>query len=136
MKNLILFLAVLVGCSGADEAEPCDLAHRDGTYLLSYTERSGGTCGELPDVVGRADPDSISDGCMLTEPDDVSADQCTLTRSLVCTVQNPDGAIYGIAVTKESGGGARLEGIYTMTIRDAAGELVCLGTYDVVAVRQ
>jgi hypothetical protein len=127
----------LAACSGSDEGEPCDLAHRDGTYLLRYQARDGANCGELPDTVVRLDADApLSPECSLDAPDDVSGDQCDFTRSFTCATADPDGTVQGVAITKERGGGAQLVGLYTVTIRDAAGEYVCSGTYDMSAVRQ
>lgn len=136
MQRLILGLVVvLTACSGSDE-EPCDLSHRDGTYLAQYNNRSG-DCGALPDVVVRLDADAgPADGCSLDLPDDISADRCTLTRSFTCIVKQPDGTIQGVMVTHERDGGASFDGLYTLTIRDGSGAYVCSGTYDVIATRQ
>lgn len=136
--RITLFLGAVIlstGCSG-DDAEPCDLAHREGTYLAQYRTRSG-DCGALPDAVIRLDANGeLTPTCALDAPDDVSADQCSLTRSLTCAVENPDGTIQGVVITHERDGGARFEGLYTITIRDGAGAYVCGGTYDVTATRQ
>lgn len=134
MKNLILFLVVLVGCSGEDEPEPCDLAHRKGTYLQVAKERSG-DCGPLPDQVTRLDGELPAE-CTLDAPDEISADQCKVSRSWTCAIASPPGSVQAVGVSTERDAGARLTGIITMTIRDGAGDYVCSGTYDVMFTRQ
>lgn len=140
MKNLILFLAVLVGCSGEDEPEPCDIAHRDGTYVQSFDERPGGTCGPLSDQVVAIDADAMSSStgvpldCALDAPDELSADQCSVTRAYSC---NFDGTTVSfVGISKERDGGARLEGTVTGTVFSPDGSLSCRSTYDVLWVRQ
>lgn len=139
MKNLIPFLVVLVGCSGADEGEPCDLAHRDGTYVQSFSERDGGTCGELSDQVvilsdGMGSTSGVPQNCAEDAPSELSADQCSLTRAYSCEF---DGTIVSfVGVTTERDGGARLVGTVTSTVFNPDGSMSCRSTYDVTFTRQ
>jgi hypothetical protein len=127
------------GGSGGDVSptEGCDLAHRTGTYVQSFTERAGGNCGPLPDQVGVIeDALALPVGCTLDKPDKASADQCDLTRAFTCPLDGAPGTVSTVAFTSESDGGATLAGLFTLRIYDGDGALVCLGTYDLVATRQ
>jgi hypothetical protein len=145
MKKFLLIAAAMasVACSGSDDGEAsaggCSNSDRDGTYLLEYSERDGGMCGELPDAVGRLDADAPIEGvCERTAEDEWSSDQCKLTRSLRCTSETDGLIIEGVAVSEqEDSAGDVLTGLYTITARDlATGEVLCTSTYNVTATRQ
>jgi hypothetical protein len=133
----MLVLPLALACSGSDEAEPCDVAHRNGTYLQSFRERPGGTCGPLSDqVTVLSGLEGPGGSCVLDAPDQVSSDQCKLTRQLSCVTDGVDGSQSAVAVSTEKDSGDRIEGTFTIRVFDGGGALVCASTYDTVAVRQ
>lgn len=142
MKTALLGILVLLSaaCSGSDEGEACDVAHRDGTYLQTFEERAGGTCGALADQVVVVDADAMSSNtgvpldCALDSPDELSADQCSITKVYTCAFDTQ--TISFVGITTERDGGKRLTGTVTATAFDLDGALVCRSTYDVAFVRQ
>jgi hypothetical protein len=143
MKTATLGILVLslTACSGADKdaAEDCAGTHRNGTYLQSFRERSGGTCGAVSDQVIAFDSrnsGTLGDGCAFDADDTVSADQCKLTRSYTCPLDGAPGTVSIVAITTEHDGGAKVTGTFTSRIHDGDGALVCASTYDVSYVRQ
>lgn len=110
------------------------MADRDGTYSIRYTTVSG-DCGEFPETLGRLDSGApVAPPCERTAPDDVSADECRLDRSIRCLQDGGETEVVGYT-EDVSGDGSRLEGSMTFSITLADGQS-CVGTYDVVAVRQ
>jgi hypothetical protein len=137
MKRFLLIAALAtVGCSGESGTPECDRTDRSGTYLFEYSQRDGGTCGDLPDYVGRLDVDApIPAECTLTADDDWSPDLCKLTRSMSCL--DTDGVtVNGTAITEQQDSeGDVLSGLYTVELRDSGGTL-CMSTYNLTATRQ
>jgi hypothetical protein len=141
-------LVLCVACSSkpdthGDPPASCDPAvSRRGTYVVSYSERSG-TCGPIPESVSRLDGMSMTMSpsgatqCRITEPSTVDDNGCTLSNSVACT--DVSGYIIEITgvTTQVDSGGARLTGIANISLRDAStGRAVCSSTYDVDYVRQ
>lgn len=139
MRYLWILGLALIGCSGDDEpgAVDCSKADRNGTYLFEYAERDG-TCGAVPDSLGRLDASAdIPANCIRTAADVWSADECKLERSAECTVAEDGLVIHATAVTSQTDdSGEVLSGLYSVTARDLAGNFVCSGTYDLTATRQ
>jgi hypothetical protein len=138
MKKAFMIAALALGCSGADESFTCEPGDRSGTYVIHYSERPNGTCGEPPDEVTRLDggPDP---SCTLDAPDMVSADQCRLDRSITCC---GEGGICSHIVgytEQQDESGARITGTITVRIDEAnpfgGRDPVCVSTFDIVATR-
>jgi hypothetical protein len=142
MKRLPFVLAVLVlSACGADDFE-CDVAALDGAYLITYSERGGGTCGQLSDQValfasGEAvsDPGNSEETCT----DDYippSTDACVDRGSTTCT--DVDGYSFHIEgqMTQKTDSGSRYEGLATFSVFDPDGRVECISTYNMKAVRQ
>lgn len=129
---------MLIACSSPaepdEESLECSPDDRRGTYLVT-SEELGGTCGELPPFVGRLD-DTLPDGCSLDEPDSVSADGCTLERSLTCVDASGQTTYTVGTTTQETDSGSVLTGVATITLRDAAGSELCTSTYRLRYERQ
>lgn len=135
-----IFLAGCGGTDGDDGAAACDPADRSGTYLMRYSERADGTCGDAPDTLVRLDPDGeLGGGCSLDAPDEWSADQCRLTRSVTCCDGGYCTSVTGFT-TQQDDSGATISGVMTFQIQEigASGAVLdgCLSTYDVTATRQ
>ncbi len=132
--------ALLVLCSacsdGGDESEPCDLAHRRGTYVQSFDERSGGTCGAISDqIVEITTGGGVPPGCGYDADDKVSKDQCDLTRRYTCPLDGAPGTVSIVAITTEHDGGDRFTGIFTSTVRNEDGSIACVSSYDITYTR-
>ena len=143
MPRLPILAVVLIstGCSGGDDKpEPCSLAHRDGTYLQSFTEHPGGTCGPLQDQIVKLDASAgtamtgVPINCALDSADEVSSDQCKLTRAYTCMNSTGSGSV--VAISTEQDGGATITGTSTTTLFDLNGMVRCRSTYDIRFVRQ
>ena len=125
-----------MGCSGSDEGEACDLAHREGTYLLVSKERPNGSCGPIVDQVVRVDNvGALPPGCTKDAPDDASPDRCEYSRSYTCALTD-GGAVSFVGTTTEHDGGDRITGVSTMVVVDANGMFVCTSAYDLTFTRQ
>ena len=116
----------------------CDPADRSGSYWVDYITLSG-TCGEVPDVLVRLEPDVVAElleeSCTLTAADVWSEDGCTLERSFECIESGH--LIEYVAVTTAEPGAAVIDGTMTATMRDAESEmLVCTGSYRVEMTRE
>jgi hypothetical protein len=138
--TLAMMVVLLGGCSGEDEPEPCSLSHRDGAYVQTFRERSGGSCGPLQDQVVILDAKAMTANsgvpldCALDADDQISADQCKVTRAYTCAI--PTGSVSFVGLAEEQDGGARITGTVTTTLFDASGALKCRSTYDVTYTRQ
>jgi len=134
-----------VGCSSSTGAtdtagdEHCDPSNRNGIYAEHFVERSGGTCGPLPDVqVQLASDLPALTGCTFDAPDDVSADQCTVSRAFTCPAGNGVSDPYSVvSVTID----ARRDGsVFQETLQlveyDDQGAVLCASTYDVTDTRR
>lgn len=142
MRYLVLaMMLVACGSSGEDESEfTCERSDRSGTYLLSYSERPNGTCGDIPDQVSRLDPDAdLGFGCSLDAPDSWSADECRLDRSVTCCDGGYCTSVVGYTEQQDAEGG-RISGVMTFQVQEigASGAVLdgCTSTYDVAAERQ
>lgn len=137
--GMVLFLAACSGSEGS-EAEECDLANREGTYLRTYVEHSMGSCGPLRSelVVIKGSFLGIPEGCALDEPSRASADGCESTTSFTCPFEDDGPATTSSFVSsiRESDGGARVTGVLQARFHDDAGALVCASIYDVFYERQ
>lgn len=134
LSSAVVLLAV--GCSSEDVTQACALEHRNGTYLLHLTVRDG-NCPPVPDSVNRMGPtlNSAGNDCALDVDDDLSDDECSLTRSATCP-SDDGGSASTVSVTTEHDGGAKVTGLITVTLRNDSGEVVCTGTYDATFTRQ
>ena len=125
---------LIAGCS-SDDAEPCSLAHRMGAYVQHFAERANGNCGEISDqIVELTTGGGVPPGCGYDADDKPSADECTLTRRYTCPLEN-GGTVGIVAITTEHDGGETFDGVFTSTVRDQAGALACVSSYDVTYSR-
>lgn len=138
-------LLLAMGCGGNDGATPgtdftCDPAtDRNGTYLVHLVERPGGSCGELPDTLGRIDGGMPVQGpsqqCSPVAPSKFSQGNCKLENVFRCT--SSDGSVVdATAVTTQlDADGAKLSGIYSASATRPGGAS-CTSSYDVTYTRQ
>ena len=146
--TLVIAALVLVGCSDGGTSGPppptnCRKADRAGTYMMSWTEQAGGTCGPIPSELISLNGGTPA-GCTL-HTDVWSDGECKSQRTLTCVTRVSDPTQYGgygtvttdtVGVTRQmSQDGARIEGTLSMSIQTSAGRS-CRGTYAVSAVRQ
>lgn len=129
---------LLTGCSGGnDEPTPCSLAHRKGTYVVHYDERANGTCGAISDaLVQLTTGSSVPPGCRYDAEDKPSRDECDLTRRYTCPLDGAPGEASYVAITTERDGGAKFDGIVTVTARDDGGAVICVSSYNVSFTRR
>jgi hypothetical protein len=144
MKNVCFAAGALLACACSSSSDAtvlpshCDISDRMGTYLDHYAERSGGTCGAIPDQVGRVDgPSGLPEGCALDGDDRVSENGCKLERTYTCDFP-ADGVIasYTGVTQAEDAGANRLIGILTVRVSDSSGSFLCSSTYDLTFTRQ
>lgn len=137
MTRVALIGVLLAGCSDdGGGAQPCDLAHRNGTFVAHAEERAGGDCGSLPDEVVRVnDPGGLGPGCVKDLPDDASPDRCRYDRSYTCTADDGSQASFDVT-TSETDGGDRFSGVLAVTLLDPNGDYVCASAYNVTYTRQ
>lgn len=136
---------MLLGCSGGgdddDDSFTCNEAtDRSGTYLASYSERSGGTCGDIPDELGRLDGvNALPAQCTEDAPDVWSADGCRLDRSFTCCEGYYCTSIVAVTEQRDASA-ATITGTLSLRITefDPAGNPVdsCSSLYDMTAQRQ
>jgi len=116
------------------EANICSPEDRSGTYLVHYEERSDGTCGPIPDSLGRVHPDDeLTEGCIFTADDVWRDDDCTLERSIECNIDGVKTTVAGLT-TQQDPEGEAFEGIVSFVITD--GVTTCVSIYDVTYTRQ
>lgn len=146
-RGLVLAAAIslLFGCSGTSSTSApaqCQRTDRHGTYLSSYQEHSGGTCGPLTgglvtvggDTAGDAGSGPCSVKSELWEEGD-----CKLTSQVHCedTTHLSD-ATY--ITHQQTADGSKITGLYSYSLRSRACELCpedfCSSTYDVTLIRQ
>lgn len=140
--------ALLIACAADSQPDTrptsCEKTQRSGTYMMTYAEQSGGTCGAMPSGLVRFDPNApAGDGCMV-QSEAWSEGDCTLERDVTCTGTYASPTQYGgkgaftnhmTAVTRQvTADGSRIEGTITMRIELSSG--ACSSTYAVVATRQ
>lgn len=142
MQRLIVLagFALLSGCasSAADSTFACDKTKWVGSYLAKLTERSGGLCGDIPEMVliftsnGGVEQE---EGCTI-ESDVWSSDSCKHTAQVTCN-NDSGGKRYKSTSTQvinqKNKDASQLAGI--MTIK-AEGDVNCLSTYDMTLARQ
>lgn len=128
-------LALACGDS-ADEQDDlpsaCQKEQRQGTFLFTYTEHAGGTCGPIPSAVVSLRPGAVasaSNGCQVTS-EVWTENDCKLETSVQC----PTGSKGTFVSRQVSADGGRLEGIVTYQLE--SGGSGCVSTYDLLAVRQ
>jgi len=141
MTRFILGLGLLVcACGSSDDApNECAISDRSGTYLSHMVERSGGTCGAIPDAIARFDSQEPSSGCALDEPDRWTQNSCKLERSYSCDEPAIEAGATSSTVavtTQQDSTGAKITGIVTIRIFRPNGTVGCASTYDLTATRQ
>lgn len=135
-KTILLFAIVLLtSCADDDnEQEPCNPAHRMGTYYFTAIETAG-DCGPIDaQVVYVTSAAALDPGCELLAPDQFSADQCTLTRTYVCDLGDGLFAEY-TGWTAEYDGGDLFEGQSSLDVYDDT-DILCSSVYSLEYTRQ
>ncbi len=108
--------------------------------MLELEEREGGSCGPIPDQLGRLDGGGgLDDVCVFDAPDVWSSGDCKLERAITC--EEPDlgdgvTASYIASTTQTDSDGDVLESIMTLTVHNPDGSLLCKSTYEGAATRQ
>lgn len=141
---------LLAACSTSVDSEEkrslpasCDSSSRNGAYLMTTTKRSG-DCGEMGPVLLMVYEDQkYAEGCEV-HVSKYSKNNCRLDTDVTCPETYHDPSSWGgksSALVRTTGyteqvteDGSRLEGLITLRVESDSG--ACLGTYDVVYVRQ
>jgi hypothetical protein len=127
-------MVVCAGCSSKSgtTANPC--ATRGATYLATFAEMSGGTCGPVPQQIVNVDSNGqITNGTSITCAND-DLNGCTEMKSgCMGTTSNGCSATIQTDVTfaSDGSGASGLE-----TIQVTCGASVCSSTYRVSLARQ
>lgn len=135
MKCLAVFsLAAACACGGGVD---CDTNDRSGTYLVTYTYRTG-DCGELGSAIvtaGQSHGPGV--GCALLSSE-LSDDKCTVDSSVECDDHNTNQkTIMSMSTEQMDDDGELLEGSIVITVRSlGTGQMVCNGTYGLTLDRQ
>lgn len=151
-------LALTVGCasSSSTSSEPppptqCQKADRTGTYLLTWTEHVGGTCGPIAaqlvsfnaQTSGGAGGDAGTGKTSCTLHSDVwSEGDCKVERTVTCVTRVSDQSQPGGVVTADEVGVTRqetanaslIDGTISVSVDNPSGG--CRSTYAVTYVRQ
>lgn len=122
------FLALaLLGCGPSG---PC--ADRQGSYVVDFSTRSG-NCGDQNEAVVNIQPGGGQTSC--TGSSQVSADNCTVDLDVTCPF-NANQSVQEAGQVVWSSDGSHGSGTIQLTLRDAASNILCSGTYDVHYQRQ
>lgn len=141
-KLLVLGALACFACSSETENRPvtCAKTERSGTYAMRFTERAGGTCGAIPEQLGRLDDaEALLPGCQLDAADRWSADECKLERAYTCPEPGIGSGVTSQSVavsTQMTEDASRIDGTITLTIKRPDGTALCKSTYDATFVRQ
>lgn len=142
MMGAAVALVLLVGCSSSDD-DPAigsgngTCALRSGSYVTTFVTRSG-NCGEIPETIGNVTTQPTDGGPGCTGGITYSTDNCEVRVDTKCpgTGSNSEGKVSVTGLAKWSTDGALGHATETLTITDAKGDIVCLGTYDLTQRRQ
>jgi hypothetical protein len=137
--SVVVAVVVLVACgsssksSSEQQANPC--ATRNATYLETFTEMAGGTCGPIAqEIVNIGSDGTISNGasisCAMTQQDGCTARDsgCTTTTSNGCTATIQTDVTF-------AADGSSASGLESVTVTCPSGSS-CGSTYQVSAQRQ
>lgn len=138
----LVVLSLVAACSSSSSGSsssasqgPC--AQRSGTYLAHYVERSGGTCGALPDSLVTINSQPTAPAAPCTGSISYSKDNCDVTIAQTCPVSS-DAGVYTLRQTGTatwnadgSSGSAAIE----MILADSNGVVQCQSTYDLTETR-
>ena len=111
MRYLVCIAALIVCCGDDDEPVDCSKTDRHGIYRVSTIYNSG-SCGDLGTFSVQLDHGNESGDCIVHN-DEWSKDECTLTRSMTCTIfvtGGPNGSVtytyswHQISTQKDSDG--------------------------------
>ena len=133
-----LWLALCVGCSGSssggastEQANPC--ATKNATYLLTFTEQPGGTCGPIPSQVLNINPDATITSSASITCASGSESGCT-ARGTDCTWTSQGYSFTETYETTFASDGSSAKGVATIT--GTGNGQSCASTYDTSFVRQ
>lgn len=125
-----LLLAFFISCGAAPAANQC--ATKGATYLLSFRENAGGSCGAMPDQVVNIG----ADGTIGSEPLD-----CDRTESEGCTQRNTNCRISSenlkctmTSSTNFDSDGTSASGLSSLACTGANGA-TCASTYNTEMIR-
>lgn len=132
MRFCLVFV-LLPGCGGG---LVCDLSDAAGVWSVSAEERSGGTCGPLPDTQAYVDdlfagPD---EWICETLQDERSEDDCEIQGVVDCDI--PDGRTMRTIFDITQTGATTAESVTSYQFRDAQGLQLCASTYDMSFSKQ
>ncbi len=140
---MVVCVASLVGCSGASaDGEPappsqCDKNARVGTYMTSFMESAGGSCGPVQSSLINFSPEpaAVAAGpaanCVVNS-ERWSEGDCKLERDVTCN--DASGPTHTIMVSRAKTADAdTIGGTMSITI---SGRSACQSTYTISAVRQ
>ncbi len=135
MRGLALVaVVVLSGCAVEAEDDTASAASSGsctaltGSYVVSWRERAGGSCGPITDmVVQMADPPRLSPGC--TGTIDRSTDKCSVSTQQDCTDPDSGARFKGNTTCKVARDGNSATCVFTMNMVTDGG---CFSTYDVI----
>ena len=138
MRKSVILMCFVVGCSSApssgtsqDEANPC--ATPGASYLATFTELSGGTCGTISPELENINPNGTITSTVEITCASSSQDGCT-TRDTDCTWSADGFTFTGTSEATFYQDGSYATGIESITgVGDGQS---CVSTYDVSLVRQ
>ncbi len=135
-----MLCVLLAGCSGsssggsAGASGPC--GQRNGTYRVTFAERSG-DCGPAPEqIFTPSDQQQQQTNPSCTDRTTVSADSCHVTLDVICPVVATGDTVHDKGVINWAEDGSMGGGIVQIVATTPAGAIVCAETYDVTYSKQ
>ncbi|MES2359954.1 MAG: hypothetical protein V4529_16565 [Gemmatimonadota bacterium] len=138
---LLVVPLVAVGCGsskgGNSNAPPVPCAPRNGTYTVTFHERSG-DCGPIAEQLFNANQSTgmvsgQSSNCVNSTT--TSADNCTVTLDITCPTDN-GGHVTDRGKVEWAEDASMAGGIVQTIVMPPPGLIGCAETYDVTYVRQ
>jgi len=151
LKSFIAAGLLLVGCSGAESAEPspppppppstCARTDRTGTYQ-QFFDTLDGNCGRIPSQLVNFDAPQPGTGAgdggappCIVSFERWSESDCKLERTVSC--REPKGTSELVGVTRQqTQDGSWITGTFTVSVQPSDGTPPCRGTYRTQYFRQ
>jgi len=138
MKHLqLIFIFSVVFLTSSCGSFECSQDDWYGTYMVSYEEHDGGTCGPIGETLLVID-DTVSYGNCVSVYNQTSEDQCTSKSVFDCEDSGNNITFTGSSIiTQVAPNGDTITGVFTMSLRTlSTGKSICSSTYDIIYIRQ